>query len=330
MSLWIHKCRILMLVLSVALFWSCDDGGKKESSVAQCTDGVDNDGDGVIDCEDSDCDTACNSLDADGDGVPDHLDACEGFDDAEDADHDSVPDGCDICPDGEDLVDHDGDGVPDDCDLCEGYDDSEDADGDGAPDACDLCEGYDDSEDADEDGVPDACDICPDGDDNVDTDEDGLPDACDDCPVTEDCNICYEACYYIEYVCGFFTACQASGFDCTTEDDFCESECMLDASCNAISSMVTANPDPDLTACLNDCDPNNACTTCTASSCQSSLNACYLDTECTAFMQCSENCLDKACADDCLAAHPSTATSNLRTCTCMNCPTDCGHLCFAE
>ncbi len=319
---------ISVLTLSVNLFWACDDGGdKKENSVTLCTDGVDNDGDDLIDCLDPNCETACASLDADEDGVPDHLDVCPGFDDALDADNDSVPDGCDICTNGQDLVDYDQDGVPDDCDACEGYDDALDADEDGVPDGCDLCPDFDDNIDSDGDTIPDECDICANGDDTVDTDGDGTPDDCDDCPLTVECNICYEACYYIEQSCGYANACAASGFDCTTEDDFCESACMLDATCAAIATMISQNPDPDLSACINACDPNNACTTCTASSCQGSLNACYQDTACTAFMTCSETCLDAACVETCASANPSTATTNLRDCTCTNCSTDCTNLC---
>ncbi len=75
--------------------------------------------------------------DTDGDGVPNHLDVCEGFDDNLDADGDGVPDGCDICADGDDNVDTDGDTVPDACDICADGDDSIDIDRDGIPDACD-------------------------------------------------------------------------------------------------------------------------------------------------------------------------------------------------
>ena len=302
---------------------------KKETTVAQCTDDADNDGDALIDCEDPGCEAACASLDADDDGVPDHLDVCAGHDDGVDADNDSIPDGCDICANGQDLVDNDEDGVPDDCDACEGSDDALDADEDGAPDGCDLCPEYDDSIDADGDSIPDECDICADGDDTHDADSDGTPDDCDDCPMTEECNVCYEACYYIEQQCGYPNACAASGFDCTTEDDFCESECMLDASCSAIASMISQTPDEDLEACINACDPNNACTTCVGSSCQESLGACYQDTACQAFMACSENCADPACVETCATNNASTATTNLQNCTCLNCGTDCTHLCGA-
>ena len=80
--------------------------------------GLDANGDGCVD-------------DTDGDGVPDHLDACsEGPDDV-DEDADGVPDACD------EVVDNDGDGVPNTSDACEGHDDGEDMDADGVPDGCD-------------------------------------------------------------------------------------------------------------------------------------------------------------------------------------------------
>ncbi len=320
-----------LFALSLTFLAACDDDEKKtETTVAQCTDDADNDGDGLVDCEDPGCETACASLDADDDGVPDHLDKCPGHDDGEDADNDSIPDGCDICANGQDLVDNDEDGVPDDCDLCEGHDDAQDADEDGVPDGCDLCPGYDDANDSDNDGVADECDVCPEGDDLVDTDGDEIPDDCDDCPLTEECNVCYEACYYIEQECGYPNACAASGFDCTTEDDFCESACMLDASCSAIASLISQNPDPALSTCINECDPNNACTTCVGANCQAAFAACTNSTTCTAFLECSDACVDDpGCVDTCATTHASTETTNLQNCTCANCADECVHLCGA-
>ena len=184
-----------------------------------CTNGIDDDGDGHDDCTDQDCpdadndgfadscdicpggrdgsDTdgdgapdACDPCpsdspdDSDGDGVCDSDDLCEG-DDTQDADGDGVPDDCDIC-EGFDGADSDGDTVPDDCDICPSGDDAADADSDGVPDACDACPGSDDGLDADGDTVPDACDICADADDNLDTDGDGAPDGCDLCAGFDD------------------------------------------------------------------------------------------------------------------------------------------------
>ncbi len=129
-------------------------------------------------------------VDSDGDGVPDFLDICEGFDDSEDGDGDGVPDGCDVCDGFDDALDADGDGVPDGCDVCDGFDDALDADGDGVPDGCDICDGFDDALDGDGDGVPDGCDLCEGFDDALDEDGDGVPDGCDVCPGFDDNDPC--------------------------------------------------------------------------------------------------------------------------------------------
>jgi hypothetical protein len=66
----------------------------------ECDDDADNDGDGVFDCDDSDCEAAdvCSCVDSDGDEVCDEDDACPGEDDRIDPDMDGVPSGCDVCP----------------------------------------------------------------------------------------------------------------------------------------------------------------------------------------------------------------------------------------
>ena len=46
------------------------------------------------------------------------FDRCPGFNDTLDADGDGVPDGCDTCPGFDDLIDSDSDGVPDCSDFC--------------------------------------------------------------------------------------------------------------------------------------------------------------------------------------------------------------------
>ncbi|MFC1610047.1 hypothetical protein ACFL6C_03760, partial [Myxococcota bacterium] len=98
--------------------------------------------------------------DSDGDGVPDSIDICPGFDDRLDDDGDTVPDGCDVCPGADDTLDTDMDTVPDGCDACPGLDDMLDDDGDTVPDGCDACAGFDDMLDDDGDTVPDGCDAC--------------------------------------------------------------------------------------------------------------------------------------------------------------------------
>jgi hypothetical protein len=151
--------------------------------------GFDKDGDGIADCKD-DCD---NRIDSDGDGTPDCTDQC---DDRIDSDGDGISDCEDICELGDDNVDTDKDGIPDSCDKC---DDDGDDDGDGVKNCDDICSFGDDTVDTDGDQIPDACDECNDdadddgdgvkncddicsfGDDTVDTDGDQIPDACDEC-----------------------------------------------------------------------------------------------------------------------------------------------------
>lgn len=79
------------------------------------------------DCDEGDCE------DSDEDGVCDTEDICPGFDDTIDSDGDGIPDGCDEdeCPDS------DNDGVCDTDDVCPGFDDTVDTNGNGIPDGCD-------------------------------------------------------------------------------------------------------------------------------------------------------------------------------------------------
>ena len=107
--------------------------------------------------------------DADGDGVPDHLDKCP-----------DTPKGVEVdavgCP-----IDSDGDGVPDYLDKCPGTAkgvevDAKgcpiDSDGDGVPDDIDKCPGTPRGVKVDARGCP------------VDSDGDGVPDHLDKCPGT--------------------------------------------------------------------------------------------------------------------------------------------------
>ena len=152
-------------------------------SVALCPEGddsVDTDGDGVPDaCDQCVGDDATG--DTDGDGVCNDLDVCLAGDDAADEDGDGAPDACDLCTGNDTTGDTDGDGVCNDGDVCPAGDDALDGDADGVPDACDVCTGDDATGDGDDDGVCDALDLCPSGDDALDADDDGVPDACDAC-----------------------------------------------------------------------------------------------------------------------------------------------------
>ena len=123
-----------------------------------CGNGIDDDGDGLID----------EGCDSDGDGVQDVDDNCPDTPNPgqADADGDGVGDACD---------DSDGDGVFDDTDNCRVTPNSDqaDQDGDGIGDACDP--------DRDGDGVPNDTDNCPDipNPDQADADFDGTGDVCD-------------------------------------------------------------------------------------------------------------------------------------------------------
>jgi len=143
-------------------------------------DAIDTDSDGEPDgCDlcpldsqnDVDMDGICGDVDrcpidplndSDSDGSCDSDDLCPGFDDSIDCDGNGVPDGCDILAGASDC---DGNGVLDSCetdcdgngvaDVCEGLSGTiTDCDGNGVPDSCDLAAG---EPDQNLDGIPDSC-----------------------------------------------------------------------------------------------------------------------------------------------------------------------------
>jgi hypothetical protein len=106
--------------------WVCGDGQLDPDE--QCDDGARLGGD--------DCTPRCE-VDTDIDGVADTVDACPGFDDTLDADGDALPDECDPCDD--DVTnDADGDGICGGVDNCPQTANAgqADADADGLGDAC--------------------------------------------------------------------------------------------------------------------------------------------------------------------------------------------------
>ncbi len=183
--------------------WLCQDvdaDGCDDCSVMArplpANDGPDADGDGICDLSDS-CEGPL--LDDDGDGVVNNCDNCPSVANPGQENTDGAPDGGDACD-----PDDDGDGVADGDDaaplnsrICQDVDadgcddcavtataspdnDGPDADGDGICDATDPCLGA--AVDQDSDGVFDACDNCPSvfnpGQENTDRAPDG-GDACD-------------------------------------------------------------------------------------------------------------------------------------------------------
>jgi hypothetical protein len=176
-----HRPFLLpVALLSLSLLAGCP---KDEPSfgVEDCRNGTDDDGDGDIDCDDSDCDSSCveicdNGIDDDGNGLTDCAEetcfsrSCgEICDDGLDNDLDGLVD-CDDnncagqCPERcDDHIDNDGDGVADcadsDCtSVC-------DADGDGY---FSVEVGYDDCDDDDPNVNPAANEICNEIDDDCD------------------------------------------------------------------------------------------------------------------------------------------------------------------
>jgi hypothetical protein len=130
--------------------------------------------------------------DDDSDGICDYIDNCPGLHNPgqEDTDDDGLGDLCDNCPDdyNPDQTDSDSDGVGDDCDNCPNISNSDqnDNDLDGIGDLCDNCpEVYNpDQNDSDSDNLGDVCDNCVDipNPDQLDADQDGVGNFCDNCP----------------------------------------------------------------------------------------------------------------------------------------------------
>ncbi len=178
-----------------------DQDGLGDACSSERCDGLDNNGDGVVDE---------NFPDDDSDGVANCVDDCKNDPD-NDADQDGLCGDEDNCPDtaNEDQTDSDSDGMGDACDpcptdnpndtdtddVCDSTDncpetantDQADTDGDGMGDACDDFPNDPDN-DADADGVGADTDNCPNDSnpDQADADADGIGDTCDTCPYDSD------------------------------------------------------------------------------------------------------------------------------------------------
>ena len=149
-----------------------------DGTVEDCTDGVDNELDGLVDCQDDDCASVC---DVDGDG---HVDIALGGDDCDDNNGAVFPGNTEVC----DGIDNNCDGLADDEDpnldpSDAGWYADFDGDGFGNPNQvtyqCDPPAGAavqngDDCDDSDPDIHPNANEICNGQDDNCDglTDDD--------------------------------------------------------------------------------------------------------------------------------------------------------------
>ncbi len=292
-ALKVTACCVAMTLTTLVIPGCGDDSGVGQEKT--CDDGLDNDGDGQIDCADSDCLTAevCDAseidcgdeFDNDGDGDID----CDDSDCAGDAA--CVETACD------DGLDNDGDGQTDCADSdCLGTaacgesdcDDGSDNDNDGDID-CD---------DSDCEGDP-AC-IETNCTDQLDNDGDGDTDCAD-----SDCEV--------ETVCG------ATEFDCTDgfdndgdgDIDCDDSECADLESCNMNCLEVLG--------CAQDCGTDLACVQgCSAGACPSGetawngLSNCMIN---SCGMACMNGVDSPACLD-CINTHCSTQMNECITNTC--------------
>ena len=158
-----------------------DESGCSYDSSEDCTDGVDNDADGDVDCDDSDCsgDASCPCTDNDGDG------ACAEDYDCDDTNADISPYETEICNDG---LDNDCDSYIDCQDRYCSSDITctcEDADSDGYYAIEDSCYEGLDCDDTNITINPSAIELCV---DLIDNDCDNLT----DCEDINDCN-------YVQY-----------------------------------------------------------------------------------------------------------------------------------
>ncbi|MEM7248597.1 MAG: thrombospondin type 3 repeat-containing protein [Acidobacteriota bacterium] len=284
-----------------------------------CNDGLDDDGDGAIDCEDQGClvNPACFWCDDDGDFIRNELDNCRGLDNPTqvDTDGDGLGDACDNCISvaNPGQGDEDGDGLGDACELA-------DLDGDGILDGVDLCPGTSDPDqlDADADGIGDACDTCPMVVDveQLDTDGDALGDACDNCPTVsnddqadDDADGTGEAC---DNCAGLANADQADR-DSDGDGDLCD---------NCVDVSNGGQNDNDGDGLGNACD-----------NCRDAVNADQADRDSDGDGDLCDNCPDDAdptqrdddgdgignACDTCMAGDPNADADTIPD-ACDNCP----------
>ena len=210
---------LFLNILTSLTFLGCTEKVPETESV--CDDGVDDDLDNAVDCDDSDCASSC---DVDGDGVtadedcddddasiyPGATEFCDGIDNNCDDEIDNLAEGATDGTTYYSDADGDGYGFSDDsvlaCNVPDGYTDTDgDCDDENAaihPSAVEICDGIDNNcneeidegvtqnfyADGDGDGVLDGEDNCvgiP-NEDQADADNDGQGDACDETPNGDD------------------------------------------------------------------------------------------------------------------------------------------------
>ncbi|HOP03712.1 MAG TPA: putative metal-binding motif-containing protein, partial [Tenuifilaceae bacterium] len=296
-----------------------------EGSVeTNCNDDIDNDGDGLVDCEDPDCDGNgnCQPLeDADLDGYLSDVD-CDDSDPeinpgAAEIPDDGVDNNCNgqvdengettcnsdsDCPDGQHCVDGQCEEFcfPD----CAGMECGDDGCG-GSCGSCppgQSCFEGSCHPDSDGDGVVDFNDVCPGHDDNIDTDDDGIPDGCDDdmdddgdgiANNVDNCPLVFNPDQTDSDANGIGDACEESCEGQPCEDgDACTVGDVFDADCNCIGGPMV------------DCDDNNPCT----------VDTCHPEL----------GCIHELNTQPCDDGNPCTTNDQCINGECAGTPIDCG------
>ncbi len=248
---------------------------KDESQVAcdnnielSCIDGFDNNDNGDVDCDDSDCHDFCNTFDcltnnditscknkltkdSDSDGVFDYADNClsDSNKNQRDNDNDGKGDSCDD--------DDDNDGELDDADNCplDANKDQTDTDSDKKGDACD------DDDDGDE--VPDATDNCPinANKNQMDLDKDSYGDVCDTDDDGDSILDVKDNCPRFSNVKQVDTDSDGAGDVCDDDDDGDEAPDSSD-NCPVIANKDQKDTDSDKKGDACDVCPNDATDKC--------------------------------------------------------------------
>jgi hypothetical protein len=208
----------------------------------------------------------CETIDGDGDGVPDLNDNCPDISNTDqvNSDSDAPGDACDNCPgfSNADQDDADSDGIGNPCDNCWAVSNPDQADDDdncpsppyNADPVCgDACTFID----HDGDGVPDLNDNCPDQSNanQIDSDDDGIGDPCDNCwavsnpDQADDDDNCPSPPYNADPVCG--DACNdltTCGNGVREGDEVCDGEDLGGETC-----LSQGYPAQGVISCLDDC-----------------------------------------------------------------------------
>ena len=151
----------------------------------------------------------------------------------------------------------------------------------------------------------------------------GLGDACSDCEALQ-CEATYCECYG-NPECGALVAC----FDaCVPFDQPCYQNCMTTHQAGISDAFLVG--DCAATSCTAACpaaQPQKPCAKCLYTHCETPTNACLASKDCSALVQCIQNCgaNDPICQQLCQGQYPLgvPALQNLTTCLGQFCDTEC-------